>query len=104
MLKIGRALGTQIDDDVENRAASGSHQLAFGGWRELEMHSPHCPLLDIESDVGLRDGGVQPMCFEFFLTKGAGKIAARILPAFEIENESTLEFSLGKDHLFLFRF
>ena len=38
VLKVGWALRSQVDDDVEDGAARAAHDLGLGRWRELKMH------------------------------------------------------------------
>ena len=55
MLEVGRALGSQVDDDVEDRAPRASHELGLGRRRILEVHASKCALLQVEREVGLGD-------------------------------------------------
>ena len=61
MLEVGRTLGSQVDDDVENRTARAADDLRLRRRRELEMHPPERPSESVVRNVCLRDDRLQPM-------------------------------------------
>src|SRR5882672_1098352 len=58
VIQIGRALRSQIDDDVENCTARAPHQLGLCRRRVLEMHAAERSLAGVEGDVALCDDGL----------------------------------------------
>src|SRR5690242_3957388 len=91
VLQIGRALRTQIHNDVENCTTGAAHQLALGRRRILEMHAAQRSLLEIGCEVGLGNDRFQPMSLEFILAKRSREEASRVLPALQIDNKSTFK-------------
>ena len=91
VLQVGRAFRPQVDDDVEDRAPRGAHQLGFGRGRKLEVHPAQRALLVIEGDVGLCDHRLQPVLLELVLTEGAGEKPARILAALDVDDERAFQ-------------
>src|ERR1700704_4328309 len=99
VLKISGAFRPQVDNDIENCAAGAAHQLCLRGRRELKMHSPQGPFLDVERDIGLRNGWFQAVRCELLLAKGASEKPPRILPAFEIDEKGSFKLRFGKYHV-----
>src|SRR5437016_2530546 len=98
MLKVRWTLGSQVDDDVDDRSASHCNDLRICGWRELEVHSPQRAFALTEQNVRLSDHGIQAVFRELTLAKGPRKEAPIVLAAFELKYERTLEFGLDKSH------
>jgi hypothetical protein len=95
--KSGR-LRSKVDDDVEDRTAARSDQLAFRGWWILEVHSAQRALLAIEADVALGDYGLQPVRGELFLAERPREEAAVVVSSFQIDNEGAFELGFCKYH------
>jgi hypothetical protein len=98
VLEIGGALGTQVDDDVEDRAARRPHQLGLGSGRILEVHAAQRAPVFVERDVGLRDQRFQPVVGELPLAERAGEEAAVVLATLDVDDEGALELGFGEDH------
>ena len=99
MLQIGRALGPQVDNDVQNATARASHQFRLGGRWKLEMHSAHCALLAVVSDIDLRNDRLQPMRLEFFFAECAGEEAALVFPALQIDEKGPFQLGLSENQV-----
>src|SRR6266849_5677998 len=98
MLKIRRALGAQVNDEIDNRAASRRHDLAVGrGW-ELEMHAANRAFALTENHVRLRNYRVQLVFLELMLTEGPREKPTLVLAALEFENERARKSGLDKSH------
>jgi len=98
VLEVGRTLGPQVHNDVEDGAARAAHELGFSGRRILEMHPPHSALLHVEGNVCLGDERAEPVSLEFSLTEGPREEPARVLPAFHVDDVGTLERRFGEYH------
>src|SRR5215470_18179520 len=98
VLEEGGALRAEVDDDVEDRAPGGPDELGLRLGRELEVHPAHRAPLDVERDVGLRDGRLQPVSGELVLAEGAREVPAAVLAALDVDDERALELGLGEDH------
>src|SRR5689334_2642416 len=98
MLQIGRRLGPHVDNDVPNRPCHAPNKLGFSHGRSLVMHSPDGPFALGVGQARLGYFTPQPLFGEFLLAKRAREEAARIVPAIQIDNESTVEFGLLKNH------
>src|SRR5882762_1532712 len=94
----GRALGPQVDDDVEDRPARGADQLRLGVGRILEVHPAQRALPLVVGDVRLRDHRLEAVLGELVLAKGAREEAAVVVPPLQIEDEGALQLGLGEDH------
>src|SRR5262249_16602070 len=71
ILEISRAFWAKIYDDVENRAASATHQLRLGRWGKLEVHSTQRALLKVIRDICLCDNWIESVGGEFFLAESS---------------------------------
>src|SRR3954471_24854380 len=98
VLEIRRALGPQVDDDVEDRSAGRPHQLGLGSRRVLEVHPPDGALVAIEGDIGLGDHGLEPVLLELALAEDAREDPAVVLPPLEIEDIGAPQSGLSEDH------
>ena len=87
VLEIGRALGSEVDDDVDDRAARAAHELRLLSGGELEVHSSKRSLALVEGDVRLRDQGLKPVIGELVLAEGSREKAAVVLPPLEVDDE-----------------
>ena len=63
------------------------------------MHPPKCAFLQIRSDIGLGDGGLQPVLTELILAEGACEETSLVVPAFEVDDEGAFELGLGEYHV-----
>ena len=97
--QVGPALRPQVDDDVEDCASRASHQLGLGCRRILKMHPPKRAFLQVRSDIGLGDDGLQPVLTELILAEGACEEASLVVPAFEVDDEGAFELGLGEYHI-----
>ena len=61
VVEVGRALGSEVHDDVEDGSPGAPHELGLGRGRELKVHPAQRALLLIECDVGLGDQRLEPM-------------------------------------------
>ena len=55
MLQVGGTFGTQVDNDVEDPAASTTHKLGLSCPRKLEVHAADCALPYVVGDIRLSD-------------------------------------------------
>lgn len=62
------------------------------------MHSANRALSDVECHVGLGNDRFEAVCLEFLLAEGTGKKTARIFSALQVDDISSLEFRLSKNH------
>ena len=76
VLEERRALRAQVDDDVDDRAARGAHELRLRRGRELEVHPAQRALVLVERGVGLGDHGLEPVLLELVLAERAREVAA----------------------------
>ena len=60
VLEIRRALGAQVDDDVEDRATRAAHQLGLGGRRILKVHPAERPLRRLNAMFACAMTGFSP--------------------------------------------
>src|SRR6185312_3653968 len=104
VLQVSRAFRPEIDNDVEDRAPGGAHQLGFGCRWKLEVHAAQRSLLVIEGNVGLRDHRLQTVLLELMLAEGAGEKPARILSALDVDDERAFQFCFRENHLDHFPF
>src|SRR5260221_9341617 len=93
-----RGLGPQVHDDVEDGAAAAACRLGLCSRRKLKVHCANGALLPVETDVRLRDLRLEAMSRELVLTERAGEEPAAVVPAFEVDDERSLERGFRKDH------
>ena len=86
-LQVGRALGPQVDDDVDDRAARAADDLRLRLRRKLEVHAAQRARDVVEGDVRLRDHGLQAVVGELVLAERAREEAARVLAPLEVDHE-----------------
>src|SRR3990172_5456588 len=103
MFQVSRALRTQVQDDVQDRAARAAHELRFRGGRELKMHPAKRASLFAKGDVGLGDYGLKAVFREFLLAERAREETPAVLPALHVNDEGAFQLRLGEYHLFVLR-
>ena len=97
VLEVGRALGPQIDDDVEDRAAACSARASSR--RPADTGSAcraACPCAGSTPMLACAMTGFSPCCRELVLAEGAGKEPALVLARFEVDDERALQFRLSE--------
>ena len=97
--EVCRALGPQVDDDVDDRAARAADDLRLGLRRILEMHAAQRARRRVEGDVRLGDHGLEPVIGELVLAERAREVAARVLPALQVDHEGARQRRLCEDHV-----
>src|SRR4051812_41277297 len=98
VLEVGRALGPEVDDDVQDRPAGRADELRLRSGRVLEVHPPHRSLALVEGDVRLRDHRLEAVIGELALAERAGEEAAVVLAALDVDDEGAPEPGFGEDH------
>jgi hypothetical protein len=83
---VGRRLGPQVDDDVEDGAARDAEELGLRDRRALEVEAPQGSALVVEDHVGLHDAAREPAAGEFVLAPCARVEAAVVLVALEVDD------------------
>jgi hypothetical protein len=96
VLEVGRALGPQIDNDVEDGAARASHQLArrLGYWKCMPRS---VPFLRSEATLAWAITGLSPWSRNSFWQK-AREEAPLVRLAVEIDDEDVFKLCFGEDH------
>ena len=83
-----------------SRIAPRVHRTSFvsagGNWKCMPRTVP-CHV--IEGDVGLGDDRLQAMVGQLVLAESSGEIAARVLPALQVDEKGARELGFGEDHV-----
>src|SRR5207244_12099485 len=97
LLKSRRRLA-QIDDDIKNRSRSAADQLGLRERWYLVVHPSQRSLSFVERDIALRDFRIQAVGRKFLATKRSSKKTTFVFTLFRLNQESTGQSSLPKNH------
>lgn len=97
-LPEGRALGPQIDDDVEDRASRHLDQLSLGKRLVLEMHAAQGVGLVVVGKIALCECKIDTRGGEFVRAIGSREKPPVVAPRFGLDQETAWDSGLVENH------
>ena len=90
--------GPQVEHDIIDCSPRTTNELCFFVRDGLIVHPSQSSFFFIEGDAALHKVGIQPIHFEFFLTKRPREKSSFVLDSFQLDDERAFQFRFFKNH------